>query len=352
MNVPETTQEQIEGLTGARHPLWDTNAGKLVSTQTLYVAYGCPDWGERGGKRNLLCGFCALPHAARIYREKFFNGRMSSKDHLHLFKATLAAASSKEFHTLMIFNAGSFLAMEAELQEEIVREITAYAPIQRVVIESRAELVTETALLRILKILQPKGVALTIRVGVETKDDHLRLKVLRKGHSRRQLHEASSLMRAHGITMGAYTMLNPAPNLKVRWSMNEALETIQWVLGDDDDCLAMDEVYFGTTCVGVDTPLAESWRQGEFKPASLWMVHKVLTEAVAQYGRRVHLLPFVDEPSFLAVPSNHSPLGIAQNLEGAKGCDRAFHATLSAYRTTYDPAVLVVPSCACRPDWV
>jgi radical SAM enzyme (TIGR01210 family) len=362
-------EEKFLALQGGTRLWWDVWEQKLIQAAVLYLAQGCPDWGEKGGKRNDLCSFCALPHAATQYREFFYGSRspLPDSEHLNLFSTNLEAVASPEaaIHTLMVFNAGSFLAEIAnspDLQISITKLVAQHPTIQRFVIESRAGLITQEALMRLMDILGPAGKHLTIRVGVETQNDVLRLKVLKKGHGRKQLYEAVEIMKRCGVNSGGYVLLNsaPFPEMKMvmnkpdasetevsEWAMEETAATLDWVLGD----LGMDEAYFCSTNVGPDTPLATSWQRGEFHPASLWMVLKVLQRGLKRFSGRIHLLPFRDEPELLAVSSNHVLRGIPQSLQGAQGCDLEFHAMLSRYRESMDPAYLAVPECNCRPEW-
>ncbi len=362
-------EERFTALQGGTRLWWDVWEQKLISAAVLYLAQGCPDWGERGGKRNELCSFCALPHAATQYREFFYGSRnpLPDSEHLNLFSANLEAVASEGagIHTLMVFNAGSFLADIAnspDLQISIAGLVAKHPTIQRLVIESRAGLITQEALMRLMDILNPVGKRLTIRVGVETQNDVLRLKVLKKGHSRKQLHEAVEIMKKCGVNSGGYVLLNSAPFSEIKkvmgkanatqeeisqWAMDETQATLDWVLGD----LGMDEAYFCSTNVGPDTPLSKAWEKGEFYPASLWMVLKVLREGLRKFSGRIHLLPFRDEPELLAVSSNHVIGGIPQNLDGAQGCDVEFHAMLARYRESMDPVYLSTPECSCRPEW-
>jgi radical SAM enzyme (TIGR01210 family) len=294
-----------------------------------------------------------LPNAARLYRETFFGGRsLTTDEHYGLFAENLARLSSP--HTLCVFNAGSFLAPQAnpvELQERIVRLVATHPAIQRLVIESRAELITPQALEPLAAILAAAGKGFTIRVGVETQDDPLRLKKLRKGHTRAQLSAAIQTMAHAHVTPGAYCLLNPAPQLDHRWAVDEAEATLSWVL--EELCFA--EAYFCATCVAPSTPLERSWQAGEFTPASLWEVWEVLRRTVPDYGRRIHLLPFVDEPSLVAIPSNHVSTGIPEDLSGADGCDLQFHRFFADYRAgvvTAEALLGSFPECTCRPGWM
>lgn len=357
MNTIVPNDPRVASLQGGDRSWWDVLENRKVLATTVYLPQGCPDWGEKNGKRNELCTFCMLPNAVIEYRNAFYEGSpVPQQDHIDLFKATfqVAAPLEKNVHTVMIFNAGSFLAEVAnapETQQAIMQEVAAHPTIKRVVVESRAELITDEAVKRLVGILEPANKELTIRVGVETQDDHLRLKVLRKGHSRKQLYRAVAVMRECGVASGGYALLNPAPGLEPRWAIQETQDTIDWILGDHTDQLGMDEAYYCSTNVGPGTPLTRHWQQGDFRPANLWMVLKVLQYACVSYGTRAHLLPFKDEPELLAVPSNHIPEGIPQNLDGATGCDRAFHAMFDRYRETRDPTVLDPPECDCRPNW-
>jgi len=220
----------------------------------------------------------------------------------------------------------------------------------------------------LVDILRPASIALTIRVGVETQNDQLRLRVLRKGHKRTQLYSAMEVMKSQGVTSGGYVLLKPAPNKSLRvimdnldatdeevdkWAVEETKKTLDFVLGKRENDLGMDEAYYGPTCVGPDTPLTALWQSGEFWPVSLWMVFHVLRGAIERYGSRVHLLPFVDVPPFLAVPStDHDQRWLPENLDGAVECALKLHSMFDHYRETMQPSVLLPPLCECRPKWL
>lgn len=344
----ETSDDRARLLYGGQRTWWDIREERMVPTTTIYIPFGCPDWGESNGVRNELCTFCALPNAVAGYRAVFHAGRaVPESDHAFQFQRTLdIAAGEGAIHTLMIFNAGSFLAMPLDVQSEIMAAAARRSDVRRIVIEARAPLVTRAALSPLLDILAASKISLTVRIGVETRDDWLRLKVLKKGHSVRSLSEAAGTLRELGVTAGGYALLNPAPGLDPQWTVDEAIDTIDWIL-DKRTGLGMDEVYFGPTCVGENTPLEAPWRRGEFAPASLHAVLSVLTECLPRHPGRIHLLPFSDTPAFLAVPSNHVPAGLPESLKGARGCDRAYHEMFQKFRQTADPSTLRKVDCSC-----
>jgi radical SAM enzyme (TIGR01210 family) len=344
-----TEDERVEELLGGDRLWFDLEEQRMVKAAAIYIAYGCPDWGAPSGiRKRQLCPFCVLPDLAISYQNRYFGGTISDGDHLRLFEQAFEVliTSTPDLHTLKVFNGGSFFHMPKAVQEGVLRRIAESQRVRRVVVESRAGLITGAALDALLEIL--RGIPLTVRIGVETKDHHLRTKRLPKGQSYEQLLAASAAMLQRNVTSGGYVMLNPASGLSGQEMVREACATIEWILGTGIDDLNMQEVYFCATCVEPGTRLEEEWLSNTFRPARLWDVFDVLTWAVERYGTRVHLLPFQEALPYTAVPSNHVPRGIPQSLEGSQGCDLQFHAMLQQYRETMDPSVLEPPSCSCR----
>lgn len=327
-------------LGGGNRQVWDIIEKRMVDLSTIYVGYGCPDWG--------MCTFCSLPKAVEQYRQAFYGGcPIPDTDHTEVFTQSLQRIGRP--HTVMVFNAGSFMAMPTPVQITMMKLARDTGFIRRVVVESRAILVKDDILSQLTGVLAPAGIGLTVRIGVETKDDYLRLKVLKKGHSRRALHKAVTAMKRHGVQSGGYVMFKPCPSMDSEAAMDEVMATFQFVL----DELDMDEAYFGPTCVGPGTPLYEAWQQGDFTPPTLWETARVLQMGTAIYPAKIHLNQFADEPPFVAVPSNHLLRGVHQNLRGASGCDLEFHTLFDTYRKTMDPSVITqLPQCDCRPAWI
>lgn len=367
---PRVEALDLEGL----RPWWDTDLEKVVTAATVGVPWGCDDWD--------LCTFCTIPRAVEEYQLSFYQGEVVSEKELSLlFEAVMRRAFQKgPIDTVFIFNGGSAFAMPETLQERIVQTLLGYPSITRVVIESKASLFKDELLDLWAKDLKVHGIGLTIRIGVETFNARVRNNVLRKGDTDEAIKIAVDMASVRGVSTGGYVILKPAGFQEVgkycldvedhltldRWSVEEALATLGWVL-DRDGGLGMTEVYMRAACVGeVPTSgkkvnsrrasfksLWDAWKEGTFRPATPWMLWTVLTQAVTNYGKRVHLLPHVEHPPLRAVPSSHSPQGLPQDLRGAHPCDQAFHEMFDRFRETMDPSVLRdTPKCPCRPEWI
>src|SRR3989338_8625093 len=351
--VQEVVDESTAILYGGDRKWFDVHEKDFVRMTTLYVPYGnerggCPDW--RGAWKGtditkMPCVFCALPNAVKEYQQAFYDGAPVPHEEIvaKLMHNIAVAGRESDMHTLAIFNGGSFLAMEPDLQLKIVACVVA-AKVQRLVIESRAELVTDDAVARIMRELAPYDIKLTVRIGVETQDDKVRMHVLRKGHVRKTLIRAVQILHAHGVTVGGYALVAPAPHswiLRVHpqvqnyelWALDEGVATVHAILDEFD----MDEVYVCSTCVAPGTYLEKLWQEGAYEPASLTLIAEVLAKTVVTNNKKpIHLLPLKDEPAFVAVSSNHSRSGVHQNETKLHKHDRQFRALLDFYRATME----------------
>jgi len=337
---------RVQFMTGGWRDWWDTFDRKVVRVLTLYVSWGCPDYGNTKGGERLphRCVFCGLPSAASNFNQSFYGKpQLTSEEHFQLFRSALTAELQQEIpHTVNVFNAGSFAAMPVDLQLAIVRELAQH-PITGIVVDARARLITSATLSRLMEILAPRNIRLTIRIGVETKDERVRNDILGKGHSPEEITTAVAAMKESRVIAGAYALLKPGP---VPWFddqgyRHEAIETVRWLVED----LGFDEVYFRTGCVpeAPHTRLYSLWESGSFAPATLWDTIAVLKTVAARFPGKVHLLPFKDEPPFVAIPSADNPRGIPETLEDASDLDKRFYEVFQLYRLTMNPLVLTAP---------
>lgn len=350
---------QIAVLDGGGREWWDITKNDFVQMHTLYIPQGC-DWKK--------CTFCSIPHAVDEYEKTFFNGaRVPKTEIVTIFGKTLnhMIATQPKVHTLCLFNVGSFLSDVSNppsVRKQLINLACQTPGLSRIIIEARASDVTEKNMHELCSELGLYDIDLTVRSGVETQHEILRQKYLKKGQSDRAFRNAVRIIHKYGALVGGYVLLHPAPFSTMRlllgspeeteenillWAEEEALRTLDFVLGKPPYNLGMDEAYFCSTNVGPNTVLTEAWKEGDFNPAPLHIVCNVLRKSTTEYGPRIHMLPFKDERTFLAVPSNHVREGIAQDLSNALGCDKRIHAMLNTYRATMNPHFLVDYHCEC-----
>ncbi|HCC04802.1 TPA: hypothetical protein DEP58_00670 [Patescibacteria group bacterium] len=355
-------EQQVALLDGGSRQWWDITKNGFVKMHTLYIPQGCRDWNH--------CTFCPIPHAVEEYEQMFYGGQhVSDSEIVSLFNKSLTYAIEAHgaIHTLCLFNAGSFLSdvtNPPHIREQIIDLVCQVPLLSRLIIETRANYVTEKCMHTICAKLGKSNIDLTVRIGVETQNEALRQKILRKGQSDKILRKAVHIIHTYGALVGGYVLLNPAPFSKIKalldlpaetseddiltWAEEEASRSLDFVLGHSMHDLNMDEAYFCSTNVGTGTALTRAWKKNDFHPATLRSVCRVLRYGITSYGARVHMLPFTDERTYLAVPSNHVREGIAPDLSNAFACDEHVHAILDTYRATMNPHVLVEYPCDCN----
>lgn len=324
---------------------FDSQEKRLVKASTLYLPFGCPDWNR--------CRFCAMDSAVQLFRNLFYAGEsIPVPDYINLASEALDTFGQRKMHSLFIFNAGSYFAMPEEVQTGVIDEVLRHQArsIKRLIIESRPGNITNDRIDRLINILRPAGVKLTVRIGLETQNEHLRNHMLRKGITHDEFVAAVKVLKRHNVESGAYILIKPL-QMTDEETCIEAISTVDYAFD-----IGMDEVYLTPLCIGPGTNYEIMWRKGQLAPPSLWIVWRVLKQIANnnRYSGRVHILPFADEPPYLAIPSNHifgAGKGVNQDMSNAAGCDKQFHSLFEQYRRSLDEGIFdsSPADCSCRP---
>lgn len=154
------------------------------------------------------------------------------------------------------FFGGSFTGMSIEEQNSYLD--IAYPYVQKNVVQSiqlstRPDYITP----EILENLKQHGVSL-IELGAQSLHDNI-LQNVNRGHTVRQVQEASSMIRAHGFDLGLQMMIGLPGDSK-----ELALRTAQQIAGFGAVCT---RIY--PTLVVQHTPLAHDYLAGNYQPLTL-----------------------------------------------------------------------------------
>ncbi len=166
--------------------------------------------------------------------------------------------SGKRINTLKFFNSGSFLD-EAQISREMRQFLFAKLKetgISELIVECRAEHVTEMKLNEIRRELEVSGLALTFAVGLEVADDDI-LKKICKGMNLAQYERAVREIRNAGFGVRTYLMAN----LPFVGDVKKSLEkSINYSLKHSDSIAIINAFAYGYS------PLFEMWLRGEWHP--------------------------------------------------------------------------------------
>lgn len=226
-----------------------------------------------------------------------------------------------------IFTSGSFLdpvEVPPAFREEIARTFAGKV----VVVETRPEYVETDALAAMAADL---GSPLHVAIGLETTDDAVREKSIRKGFTFADFIEASKRATAAGVGVKAYLLLKP-----LFLTEKEAIEDMKTSIMEVAPYCGM--ISMNACTVQKKTELEHLWKERAYRPPYLWSILEVLG----------HVDP--------GVPVFCDPVGggYIRGPHNCGKCDREIIAGINEYALTGDVELirsLAEIECECKKEW-
>ena len=231
--------------------------------------------------------------------------------------------SSPEVSVVKIYTSGSFLdpdEMPVEARDEILGRLKAMG-ISRLVIESRPEYITGEGVEACLSHLSTE-----FAIGLESSNDLIREKAIRKGFSFRDFVAASELVHRQGGRIKAYILLKP-PLLTEGQAMRDAIAT-GLAARPHADMLSLN------LCnVQRNTVVERMWQRGEFRPPWLWSALEVLKSVPG---------PIVCDP--VGAGTRRGPHNCGE-------CDERIASAIRDHALSQDVGPLRSLDCSCKSTW-
>ena len=238
---------------------------------------------------------------------------------------------------LTIYNGGSFLNSGHEvfgskpeiplsLQIAICRHIGRHPTIQKLFVESRPEFITSSNIALLGDLL--KGKTLQVGIGLESRDDRVRNKILRKGIDIGNFRRAIATLKGHGAKSLAYVFLKPM-GLGESEAIVDAVRTIQFCFET-----GVDEVSLSCAFIQNGTEMCRQYRNGSYKLPQLWSIIEVIKQT-AHLGP-VRIGTFEDDPKPIDIPHN------------CPACTESVNRAIDRYRDSFDISLFNQLSCPCR----
>ena len=231
--------------------------------------------------------------------------------------------SSPEVSVVKIYTSGSFLdpdEMPVEARDEILGRLKAMG-ISRLVIESRPEYITGEGVEACLSHLSTE-----FAIGLESSNDLIREKAIRKGFSLQDFVAASELVHRQGGRIKAYILLKP-PLLTEGQAMRDAIAT-GLAARPHADMLSLN------LCnVQRNTMVERMWQRGEFRPPWLWSALEVLEKVPG---------PIVCDP--VGAGTRRGPHNCGE-------CDERIASAIRDHALSQDVGPLRSLDCSCKSAW-
>jgi radical SAM enzyme (TIGR01210 family) len=285
---------------------------------------GCAHYKKTGGCT--MCGFNQeldkYNFKGRLYPHWFF---------MLIFYFCYFLVRRQRPEALYIYNGGSFLndqEIPRKTQLAILNFVRKHKKIHKVLLETRAEFVTEEKLTEYHEAIGDKK--LEIALGLESADDKVRNQCLKKGLSKDTFERAVTLCQEYSFPAFTYVFLKPHC-LDEKKAIEDAVSTIKYCFE-----VGVSEISLSCAFIQRDTLLEKLWRLGEYKPPTLWSIIEVV-ERTAEFGP-VRIGMIDDTPAPLDLPKN-CPL-----------CTEAVRAAIEKYRQTNDSTIFERLACRCKPN--
>jgi len=153
------------------------------------------------------CSYCVLPNASA-------HSMVPAADIARQVDSALGLAAQQRspIRRVSLGNEGSILdatTLPADQMEMVLRRCASHPGVSSIVLETRAEFATEQTLDQVQRWAAP--CRLRLKIGLETADDELRNRILRKRMDRGRFEQAVRLMGERGIELSAYVLLKASP---------------------------------------------------------------------------------------------------------------------------------------------
>jgi radical SAM enzyme (TIGR01210 family) len=246
----------------------------------------------------------------------------SAQDLIAQFEWALGR-SAPEVSVVKIYTSGSFLdpaEMPVEARDEILRRLESLG-MAKLVIETRPEFVNAQTVESCLSHLLTE-----FAIGLETANDLIRDKVIRKGFSFQDFADASEVVHRQGGRVKAYLLLKP-PLLTEGQAMRDAISSARAARS------YADVLSLNLCNVQRNTAVERMWERGEFRPPWLWSALEVIQSAPG---------PILCDPVGAGTRRGPHNCGL---------CDSAVAEAIRAHALSQDVSPLHGLNCSCQATW-
>jgi len=290
----------------------------LECLTVIFTTAGCA-WNQ--------CLMCGYRH------ERFASTEAGPEQERHLLSQLAWVQEhypTRDYQMVKIFTSGSFFDVR-EIPPVVMEKIAAAYRGKLVIAETRPEFVTDETITPFLEEIDDGSwdTPLYCAMGLETSDDRIREKCIRKGFLYKDFMGAARRAHTLGAGVKAYLLLKP-----LFLTEQEGIDDMKSSINDVSR--HTDLVSMNPCTVQGHTELEWYWRQGAYRPPYLWSVLSVLD----------------DTP----VPITCDPVGGGRKRgpHNCGKCDKAIVQGIRDYSLTGDreliASLLEIP-CACKKEW-
>jgi len=297
--------------------------GKPVE-RVIIILRGCGcGWSQQEQGGCIMCG-----HYSGSSKGRYVPTENLKKQ----FDEAVAGYDLLKYPMLCLYNGGSLLnelEIEAELRGYMLKKIASIPHIKRLIIESRAQYITEEILDEIEELLPHTTVE--IGVGVETARDDIRELILNKGVTTEELVEVGKKFRGRKTQMLAYVLLNP-PFLTETEAIEDTISTIEFAMEIGASIVSIEAVSIQHL-----TPVSLLSEAGYYTPPWIWSIFEIVKRA-AHHGLDIRIGGF----EFFPIPKEFT--------SNCSACNEEMINRINEFNRTNDLKVIENLICSSKCD--
>jgi archaeosine synthase beta-subunit len=229
------------------------------------------------------CTFCVLPEGSALTL-------VGAEQIAHQVDAAFAMVARQQIaiRQISIGNEGSILdarTLPAEHLKMVLERCAAHPGVESIILETRAEFITEQALDRVEEAIG--GCRLTLKVGLETADDHIRNDILGKRMDLGDFERAVKLIGARGHKLSSYILLKASPWHTDEQGRADAIATCEYLIRLCEAAGVPLQLRVNSMYRAEGSPWAKQAAAAGWTPPSVFDLARVM-EAVARPGVEVY----------------------------------------------------------------
>lgn len=290
--------------------LWkekDFASGKIVDAMVMVMRTNGCTWAKKGG-----CTMCGYRSASLT--------NVTAEDLLKQLDQATSMYRGEPF--VKIYTSGSFLD-EKEIPVNVRDKIfDAFSECNRILFESRPEFITHNTLSTVPS-------SSTIALGLETHDQEVMEKSIRKGFTPAQCEEAGNIVKDFGLSVRSYLILKPLFVQEMK-AIGGTIESARFA-----DSFS-DEISINPMNIQSGTVVEYIWKKGDYRPPWLWS----LIEVMKQLSGTVHS----------RIMSSPSGGGSLRGVHNCGACDQSALKAVEKFSFSQNINDLNI-ECECKTRW-
>lgn len=298
----------------------DRKGDEIVETATLILdTPGCY-WSEKLG-----CSMCG-------YNNNVNRGAVGHTDYLAQLEVNIEEMRGIDY--IKIFTSGSFFdenEIPGETTSAIFEKIHDISPRSRILVESRPEFITERA----IKEIKSLHGDIEVAIGIETTDDSVRAKLIRKGFTFDEFTGSAEILIDNGVSLKSYLLMKP-PFLDENSAISDMVRSVRDLIQRFPE----QTISINPMNIQKRTVVERLFQRGLYRPPWLWSIIMVLLEVEDDVKDTVKLM------------SSPTGGGRVRGAHNCGKCDKMVLDSIQSFSLTQDFTHLIPPLDCCEGDWI